>query len=74
MGKTLSILDKDYLHDRFFADLFSIPWVHHKLLMDKCQNNPQKAFFFVHQTATNGWNPTIDELEQLEKRLNKGDN
>lgn len=41
--------------DRFFADLFSVPWGHHKLLMDKCQNNPQKAFFFVHQTVQNGW-------------------
>lgn len=43
------------LIDRFFADLFSIPWGHHKLLIDKCQNNPQKAFFFVHQTVQNGW-------------------
>ena len=43
------------LNDRFFADLFSIPWGHHKLLIDKCQNNPQKAFFFVHQTVQNGW-------------------
>ena len=43
------------LIDRFFADLFSVPWGHHKLLMDKCQNNPQKAFFFVHQTVQNGW-------------------
>ena len=25
------------LIDSFFADLFSVPWRHHKLLMDKCQ-------------------------------------
>ena len=43
------------LIDRFFADLFSVPWGHHKLLMDKCPNNPQKALFFVHQTVKNGW-------------------
>ena len=43
------------LIDRFFAELFSVPWGHHKLLMDKCPNNPQKALFFVHQTVKNGW-------------------
>ena len=36
-------------------DIFSIPWGHHKVLIDKCKNNPQKALFFVHQTVLNGW-------------------
>ena len=36
-------------------DVFSIPWGHHKVLIDKCKNNPQKALFFVHQTVVNGW-------------------
>ena len=36
-------------------DIFSIPWGHHKVLIDKCKNNPQKALFFVHQTIVNGW-------------------
>ena len=36
-------------------ELFSVPWGHHMLLIDKCKGNPQKALFFVHQTVQNGW-------------------
>lgn len=35
--------------------LFSVPWGHHKLIMDKCSKDPSKAIFFVHQTVENGW-------------------
>ncbi len=38
-----------------FTALFSIPWGHHLLLIDKCSNDPQKALFFVRQTLENGW-------------------
>lgn len=44
-----------HLLDNIFADLFSVPWGHHKLVIDKCRNNPEKALFFVHQTVQNGW-------------------
>lgn len=43
------------LLDNILADLFSVPWGHHKLMIDKCRNNPEKALFFVHQTVQNGW-------------------
>ena len=43
------------LLDNIFADLFAVPWGHHKLVIDKCRNNPEKALFFVHQTVQNGW-------------------
>ncbi len=36
-------------------ELCSIPWGHHRLLIDRCSENPQKALFFVHQTIENGW-------------------
>lgn len=36
-------------------ELFSIPWGHHMLLIDKCSDNPQKSLFFVRQTIENGW-------------------
>lgn len=36
-------------------DLFSVPWGHHRFIIDKCANNPQKALIFVHQTVLNGW-------------------
>ena len=35
--------------------LFAIPWGHHKLIMDKCNGNLQKALFFVNQVIQNGW-------------------
>lgn len=41
--------------ERISADVFSIPWGHHMLLIDKFKENPQKALFFVHQTVENGW-------------------
>lgn len=41
--------------EQISADVFSIPWGHHMLLIDKFKENPQKALFFVHQTVENGW-------------------
>ena len=36
-------------------ELCSIPWGHHRLIIDRCSNDPQKALFFVNQTMENGW-------------------
>lgn len=41
--------------NKYLEELFSIPWGHHMLLIDKCKGNPKKALFFVHQTVQNGW-------------------
>ena len=35
--------------------LFSVPWGHHRLLIDKCLGNPKKALFYLQQTVLNGW-------------------
>ena len=43
------------LSEKMLTDLFSVPWGHHMLLIDKCSDNTQKALFFVHQTVENGW-------------------
>lgn len=40
-------------------DIFSTPWRHHKLLIDKFLNEPQKALFYVHQTVANGWSRSV---------------
>ena len=32
-----------------------VPWGHHKLLIDKCFDNPDKALFYLQQTIENGW-------------------
>ncbi len=41
--------------EKIESDIFSVPWGHHKLLIDKFKTEPQKALFFVHQTIENGW-------------------
>lgn len=40
-------------------DIFSLPWGHHKLLIDKILQMPQKALFYVHQTVANGWSRNV---------------
>ncbi len=37
------------------GELFSIPWGHHRFIIDKCYSNPQKALFFAHKTYENNW-------------------
>ena len=40
-------------------DLFSIPWGHHKLIMDKCEKSLEKACFYVRETLANNWSSAI---------------
>ena len=35
--------------------IFNIPWGHQMLLISKCKNNPEKAFFYVKKTIENNW-------------------
>ena len=39
--------------------LFSIPWGHHRFLIDRYGNEPEKAVFFVRQTVENGWSRSM---------------
>lgn len=41
------------------AQLFSIPWGHHRYIMDKCSSDPDKALFYVRQTLENGWSRAV---------------
>ena len=41
--------------EQIAGDIFSVPWGHHMLLIDKFKSKPRKALFFVHQTILNGW-------------------
>ena len=45
--------------EQFEKDIFSLPWGHHKLLIDKFLQMPQKALFYVHQTVANGWSRNV---------------
>ncbi len=40
-------------------DLFNVPWGHHRYIIDKFFNVPDKALFFVHQTVQNGWSRNV---------------
>ena len=40
-------------------ELFSVPWGHHRLIIDKCSDNPQKALFFIRSTIENGWSRSM---------------
>lgn len=40
-------------------DIFSVPWGHHRFIIDKYFDNPQKALFFVRQTIENGWSRNV---------------
>ncbi len=41
--------------EKIMSDIFSVPWGHHKYIIDKFSDNPEKAIFYVHQTVLNGW-------------------
>ena len=47
------------LEEQFGFDIFSIPWGHHKLLIDKFLKDPQRAQFYVRQTIENGWSRSM---------------
>jgi len=40
-------------------ELFSIPWDHHRRIIDKCKGNPQRALFFVRKTKENNWSRSV---------------
>lgn len=40
-------------------DIFAIPWGHHKLIMDKCKDDKERAIFFVRKTIENNWSRAV---------------
>lgn len=40
---------------KIMSDIFSVPWGHHMLIIDKVKSDTEKALFFIHQTVENGW-------------------
>lgn len=48
-----SIADNDHSY------ILSIPWGHHRFIIDKCKNNTQKALFYVKKTIENNWSRTV---------------
>ena len=40
-------------------EIFAIPWGHHKLIIDKCKGDTDKAMFFVRKTIVNNWSRAV---------------
>ena len=39
--------------------LFMIPWGHHKLIMDKCFSEPEKALFYIRKIVEYNWSRSV---------------
>lgn len=39
--------------------IFSVPWGHHKLLIDKFLKAPEKVMFYIQQIVENNWSRTV---------------
>lgn len=42
-----------------FERICSIPWGHHRFVIDKCLDNPQKALFYVNKVYENNWSRSV---------------
>ena len=42
-------------------DLFAVPWGHHRLIIDRCKDDHDKAAFFVKKTIQNNWSRAVLE-------------
>lgn len=45
----------DKVGNEMFSKIFSIPWGHHKYILDKYKSEPEVAMFYVDKTIENGW-------------------
>lgn len=53
--------------------LFQIPWGHHRLLIDKFYNEPEKALFYIKETVKHGWSRAVlDNMLDMNLHLRKG--
>ncbi len=58
-GDSSGTVDRFQLDEDSLKSVFSIPWGHHKLILDKCKNNQEKALFFVRKTMENNWSRAV---------------
>ena len=50
--------DEIQILPQLVAELFSIPWGHHRYIIDKCKD-ANKAIFFVKKTLENNWSRSV---------------
>jgi len=53
------LIIRPQLVDELKASIFSIPWGHHRILLDKFRNNPEKALFFIRKTREQNWSRAV---------------
>ena len=55
--KSLQLADENshVIVQQVVAQLVSVPWGHHRTIIDKCKGDRDKAFFYVRRTIQNGW-------------------
>ena len=57
---SIAIPNRPQLADDFkMTILFSIPWDHHRRIIDRCKDNASKAIFFVKKTLENNWSRDV---------------
>jgi hypothetical protein len=42
-------------------ELCSVPWGHHRMIIDRCKGDSNKASFFVRKTIQNNWLNNLQE-------------
>lgn len=49
----------DEVSPQLVGKLCSIPWGHHRYIMDKCKNDVEKALLYVEKTLENNWSRAV---------------
>lgn len=55
------------------ANLFRLPWGHHKLLIDRYSQRPEIAFFYAKEAVAKGWSRAVlDHMLDTDLHLRQG--
>jgi len=52
-------LTENEISPQVVDELSSVPWGHHRYIIDKCKDNPDKALFYVRKTIENNWSRAV---------------
>ncbi|MDR2568797.1 MAG: PDDEXK nuclease domain-containing protein [Oscillospiraceae bacterium] len=44
---------------QFLDELCTVPWGHHRYIIDKCKDDAKKALFYVRKTVENNWSRAV---------------
>lgn len=50
---------KSTIFPQLVEKFIRIPWGHHRYILDKCNNNLQKAIFYIDKTIENNWSRNV---------------